>query len=69
MRIKFIKQGANSAIGGFSIGDIFACGDALGRHLVEEAKVAEYLEPIQASERSAEPDAAATKSPRARKLK
>ena len=43
MRIRFTRQGSNSAFGGFKAGDIFVCGDALGRHLVEEAKVAEYL--------------------------
>lgn len=41
--IRFIAQGANSLVGGFSHGDIARVSDALARHLVEEANVAEYV--------------------------
>lgn len=43
MRIRFKRMGSNTAIGGFSPGDTLTCGDALARHLVEEAMVAEYV--------------------------
>ena len=44
IQIKFIAQGSNSLIGGFSSGDIARVGDALAKHLVEEALVAKYVE-------------------------
>lgn len=43
IQIRFIAQGSNSLIGGFSSGDIARVGAALARHLVEEARVAEYV--------------------------
>lgn len=43
VKIKFKAQGSNSLFGGFSHGDIANVGDALAKHLVEEAKVAEYI--------------------------
>lgn len=42
--IRFIKQGANSMLGGFSSGDTARVGEDFARHLVEEAQVAEYVE-------------------------
>lgn len=49
IQIRFIAQGSNSLIGGFSSGDLARVGESLARHLVEEARVAEYVvrrEPI-----------------------
>lgn len=43
VKIKFIAQGSNTAIGGFSSGDIANVGEALAKHLVEEARVAQYV--------------------------
>lgn len=43
IQIKFKASGANSMLGGFASGDIARVGEALARHLVEEARVAEYL--------------------------
>lgn len=48
--IKFTAQGANSAVGGFNHGDIMRIGDALAKHLVEDAKVAVYVESTPLSE-------------------
>ena len=45
MRIKFKRFGSNTAVGSFQPGDVLTCGDAMARHLVEEAKVAEFMEP------------------------
>lgn len=45
IQIKFKAQGANSAIGSFTHGDIARVGEALARHLVTEAQVAEYVQP------------------------
>lgn len=42
-QIKFIAQGANSAIGSFSSGDTARVADAFAAHLVHEARVAVYL--------------------------
>ena len=44
VKVKFIAQGSNSAIGGFSSGDIASVGTEFAKHLVEEAMVAVYLE-------------------------
>lgn len=43
IQIRFIAQGSNSLIGGFSSGDLARVGESLARHLVEEARVAEYV--------------------------
>lgn len=43
-QIKFLVGGANSAIGGFSAGDILRCSTAFAKHLVEEVKCAKYIE-------------------------
>lgn len=42
-QIKFIASGSNSAFGGFSSGDFLRCSDELADHLVNEARVAEYV--------------------------
>lgn len=43
-RIRFVAQGSNSLLGGFSPGDTATVGHEFARHLVEEARVAQYLE-------------------------
>ncbi|WPG35138.1 hypothetical protein [Variovorax sp. EBFNA2] len=42
MRVKFIKFGSNSAVGGFAPGDVATVSDELAKHLVDEAGVAKY---------------------------
>lgn len=42
--IRFKAQGANSMIGGFSSGDVARVGREMAKHLVEEARVAEYVQ-------------------------
>ena len=44
VQIRFIRQGANSLIGGFSSGGLARVSEAFARHLVEEARVAEYMQ-------------------------
>ncbi len=59
--IRFTAQGSNSAFGGFSHGDLLRCSSALAHHLVEEARVAEYMgapKAPQAEVASPEPAAA-----------
>ena len=46
IQIKFTASGANSVIGCFARGDIARLSDTFARHLVEEARVAEYVMPI-----------------------
>lgn len=47
VQIRFIRQGANSLIGGFSSGDLARVSEDFARHLVEEARVAEYVQAQQ----------------------
>ena len=42
VQIKFTVGGANSVCGGFSAGDMLRCSAAMAKHLVEDAKCAEY---------------------------
>lgn len=63
VRIKFTAQGANSMIGGFSTGDVATVGEAIGKHLVEEARVARYIEANEPSK-----PAATGRKPRAAKV-
>lgn len=49
IQIKFTASGANSMIGSFARGDIARLSDTFARHLVEEARVAEYLTPTAAT--------------------
>ena len=44
IQIKFTASGANSQLGGFSSGDIARVPEAFARHLVEEARVAAYID-------------------------
>jgi hypothetical protein len=44
VQIKFTKFGSNSAFGGFAPGDTMRCSAELAKHLVEDVKVARYLE-------------------------
>lgn len=54
-QIKFTASGANSALGGFSPGDIARVGDAFAAHLVNEARVAVYLDAAPATVNPAKP--------------
>lgn len=54
-QIKFIASGANSAIGGFQSGDIARVSDAFAAHLVNEARVAVYLDAAPAAVDPAKP--------------
>lgn len=66
VQIKFIAQGSNSLIGGFSSGDKARVSEAFAKHLVEEAKVASYCDqPV--ADQVAVPEAAEQK--RVRKVK
>ena len=52
VKIRFIRQGANSLIGGFSSGDLARVSEDFARHLVEEARVAEYVQAQQKEEQA-----------------
>ena len=43
VQIKFIVGGASSSVGGFSAGDTLRCHAEMAKHLVEDAKCAEYV--------------------------
>lgn len=51
--VVFTAQGSNTAVGNFAPGDRLRCGDALARHLVEEARVARYATTAGAAAASA----------------
>ncbi len=63
IQIKFTASGANSMIGSFARGDIARLSDTFARHLVEEARVAEYLNapPAATTETTAGPGVDAKK--------
>ena len=44
MKIQFTASGANSTLGGFMPGDVARVDPAIAKHLVEEAKVAVYVD-------------------------
>lgn len=44
VQIKFTTFGATSAGGSFGPGDLMRCSQDMARHLVEEAKCAQYVE-------------------------
>jgi hypothetical protein len=46
--IRFKAHGANSQLGSFTSGDRVRVSEAFARHLVEEARVAEYITPTVA---------------------
>ena len=48
VRIKFIRHGANSAVGGFAPGDYARVDEEMAKHLINEAKVAVLADPAQA---------------------
>lgn len=54
VQVRFKAQGANSLLGGFSAGDVARVGADFARHLVEEAKVADYVNPSAASQPATE---------------
>lgn len=69
VRIQFIRFGSNSAIGGFSPGDRMSCDSRMADHLVNEAKVAKFIDaPAPALEPAAPepPQEATTKKRRAK---
>lgn len=51
VQIRFTANGANSLIGGFVFGGIARVDAEFARHLVEEAKVAEYTNVVKAEEK------------------
>jgi len=55
VQVRFKTQGANSLLGGFSSGDVARVNADFARHLVDEAKVADYVNQPQA-EQSAQQD-------------
>lgn len=63
MLVKFKTFGSNSAFGSFSPGDVLRCGDALARHLVEEARVAEYATQNASAAPAAAPEVAPEAEP------
>lgn len=44
VQIRFIKQGSNSVLGGFASGDVARVSEEFAAHLVNEARVAVYLD-------------------------
>lgn len=48
-QIKFTASGANSVLGGFQSGDTARVADAFAAHLVNEARVAVYLDAAPAA--------------------
>lgn len=66
VKIKFTAQGSNSLIGGFSHGTVARVNETLGKHLVEEIKVAVYVddEPVKPADSGAAKSA--SKNPRAK---
>jgi hypothetical protein len=48
VRIKFIRHGANSVVGGFGPGDYARVDEEMAAHLINGAKVAVLAEPAQA---------------------
>ena len=48
VRIKFIRHGANSVVGGFGPGDYARVDEEMAKHLINGAKVAVLAEPVQA---------------------
>jgi hypothetical protein len=49
IQIRFKASGANSMLGSFASGDIARVSETFARHLVEEARVAEYIVATTAS--------------------
>ena len=57
VQIKFIVSGANSVCGGFVTGDTARIDAAFAKHLVDDAKCAEYVtaQPEAPAEEAAKP--------------
>jgi hypothetical protein len=47
VKIRFVRQGSNTMLGSFSSGDFARVSEAVAKHLVDEALVAVYAEPMQ----------------------
>ena len=61
VRIKFIRHGANSVVGGFGPGDFARVSEEMAKHLINEAKVAVLAEPAAAKPASKAAPAKAAK--------
>lgn len=61
-KIKFVASGANSAIGGFSPGDIARLDTTLAAHLVDVARVAVYVDAHEAAQPVAKTEQKAKKA-------
>ena len=48
VRIKFIRHGANSVVGGFGPGDYARVGEEMAKHLINGANVAVLADPAPA---------------------
>ena len=48
VRIKFIRHGANSVVGGFGPGDYARVDEEMAKHLINGARVAVLADPAQA---------------------
>ena len=48
VRIKFIRHGANSVVGGFGPGDYACVDEEMAKHLINGAKVAVLADPAPA---------------------
>ena len=62
VKIKFTAQGANALVGGFGPGDMANVSEALAQHLVEEARVARYVESGESIQPAAKPAKGKTKA-------
>ena len=68
VQIIFTASGSSSATGNFAPGDTLRCGEALARHLVEEAQCARYADVNRtAAGAAAEPATKTTKRQRGAK--
>ena len=45
VKVKFTPSGANSAFGGFSVGDVLVCSESMASHLVDDIRCAKYDQP------------------------
>lgn len=45
VKVKFITSGANSAFGGFAVGDVLVCSESMASHLVDDIRCAKYDQP------------------------
>lgn len=66
VEIKFTAQGHSHIVGNFAPGDLLRCAPEVAKHLVEEAKAAEYTAPA-AHQAGAEAPAQPATKPRAKR--